>query len=212
MKNKKMVLILVLLFAALIIGASVLYDKLGNQFQMDQLSEAKPNSEKEDNTEKHDDTEKDSEDTGQADENGEEKELEKAPDFTAYDADGNPVKLSNYFGKPIVLNFWASWCGPCRSEMPEFNEKYLELKDEVVFLMVNMTDGQRETLDIAKRFLDGEDYEFPVLFDKDSEAAYLYQVYSLPTTYFLDREGNLVAQAKGAINAETLQRGIDMIK
>jgi len=133
-----------------------------------------------------------------------------APDFTAYTAAGEAVKLSEYKGKPIVLNFWASWCGPCQSEMPDFDAKHKALGDKVQFLMVNMTGG-RETLATAKKFIADKGYTFPVLYDTEADAATVYGVYSLPTTYFVDANGNLVAQATGAIDAETLQRGIDMI-
>ena len=138
-------------------------------------------------------------------------ELMLAPIFTVYDIDGNEVKLSDYIGKPIVINFWASWCGPCKSEMPEFEEKYKAVNRDVQFLMVNMTDGSRETVDIASTFIKEQGYTFPVLYDSDSNAAYLYSVYSLPTTYFIDKDGYIVAYATGAIDGATLQKGIDMI-
>ena len=95
--------------------------------------------------------------------------------------------------------------------MPDFHEKYLEHGENIHFLMVNMTGG-RETLDSAKSFISEKGYTFPVFFDTDSNAALVYSVYSLPTTYFIDAEGYLVAQATGAISADTLQRGIDMIQ
>ena len=134
-----------------------------------------------------------------------------APDFTVYDRDGNPVSLSDFFGKPIVLNFWASWCGPCKMEMPDFHEKYLELGNEIHFLMINMTDGSRETVDSASKFIAEQEYTFPVFYDTESDASAAYGVYSLPTTFFIDAEGHAIAQATGAINMDTLEKGITMI-
>jgi thiol-disulfide isomerase/thioredoxin len=127
-----------------------------------------------------------------------------------YDGEGNEVHLYDYIGKPVVFNFWASGCGPCQMEMPDFQEKYLEIGEQVQFLMINMTGG-RETLDSAKEFLREKGYTFPVLYDLDGEAAMMYAAYSLPTTYFIDAQGHAVARAVGAIDAATLQQGIDMI-
>ncbi len=134
-----------------------------------------------------------------------------APDFTVYDSDGTAYKLSDFRGKPVVLNFWASWCGPCKVEMPDFNTTYQELGSEIHFLMVNMTDGSQETLEGASAFIAEAGYTFPVYYDTGYEAAIAYSVYSLPTTYFIDAQGYAIAQATGAIDAETLARGIQMI-
>ena len=119
--------------------------------------------------------------------------------------------LTNTIGKSVVLNFWASWCSPCKMEMPDFNEKYLEIGEEVQFFIINMTDGSRETVETASAFIAEQGYSFPVFYDTDQDAAATYGVYSLPTTYFIDEEGNAIAQATGAIDEETLQQGIDMI-
>ena len=138
--------------------------------------------------------------------------VDQAPDFTVTDQDGNEVKLSDFFGKPIVLNFWASWCGPCQYEMPDFEEAYKAYGEEVVFLMVNLTDGYSETLSSAKDFLEDTGYTFPVYFDTLSEGMRTYQVYSIPCTYFLDAEGTLVTKNIGMLTADALQQGIALIR
>ena len=200
MNNKKTLMIVSLALVLLIGGASALYTRLGQSLSLDQLAVQQPQQETE---------------TVETGETAEEKTAEPepvlAPDFTVYDQDGNEVQLSDYTGKPIVLNFWASWCGPCQMEMPDFHEKYLELGQDVHFLMVNMTDGSRETVDSASAFIDKNAYAFPVFYDTAVDAAMTYGVYSLPTTYFINAKGHAIAQATGSINAETLQRGIDLI-
>ena len=208
MKDRKTLVLLVLAFVIVLAGAYLLYDRLGSQYAPDQLAV--------ESTPVPADTAESTADSGNtqpaAQQTAEDAEAQRtaAPDFTAYDADGNAVQLSDYFGKPLVLNFWASWCGPCKSEMPAFQQAY-EQEDGVQFLLVNMTGG-RETQADAEALLAQEGYTFPVLFDLDLDAAMTYGVTALPTTYFLDAEGNLVAWAQGAINEQTLQQGLDMIR
>lgn len=192
MKNNRTLLIIILVFALLIGGATLLYRQLGQNITAERLSTQAAQQE------------------GSNDESETEQKT-KAPDFTVYDAEGNEVHLSDYVGKPIVLNFWASWCGPCQMEMPDFHEKYLVLSEDVNFLMVNMTTG-RETMESASAFIEKNEYSFPVFYDINSDAALTYGAYSLPTTFFIDADGYAVAQATGAIDAETLQKGIDMIR
>ena len=210
MKNKNTLLVIVLVFVILLGGAYVLYDRLGQEVTAEQMivhttpvptaepaeEEALPATEPAAETETAEQTEP---------------ENILAPDFHVYDKDGNTVHLSDFFGKPIVLNFWASWCGPCQREMPDFNDKYAELGGDVHFVMVNMTDGGRETVETASAFIEKNGYDFPVLFDTKSEAAMTYGAYSLPTSFFINAEGHVIAQAVGAIDAATLQKGIDMI-
>ena len=191
MKQKKTVLVLLLAFVLLLGGAYLLYTRLEGSVNTYQLSAQE--------TRALDGTAA-SETPGPV----------PAPDFTVYDEAGNEVRLSDYLGKPVVVNFWASWCGPCRMEMPEFQEKHLELGGEVQFLMIKMTGG-RETVETARDFIAGQGYTFPVLYDTEGDAAVTYGAYALPTTYFIDAEGYAIAQARGAINSETLQAGIDMI-
>ena len=198
MDKKIVIIILVLAFVLVLGGAGILYHQLGQKLTPDLLA-----------TQAAQETEAAAASAPTAQTTEPANYL--TPEFTVYDLDGKEVHLSDFFGKPIVLNFWASWCGPCQMEMPDFNEKYLEIGEKVQFLMVNMTDGSRETAESASAFIAEQGYSFPVYYDTDLDAAAVYSVYSLPTTYFIDVEGYTVARATGAISGETLQRGIDMI-
>ena len=133
------------------------------------------------------------------------------PNFTVLDAEGKEVKLSDFFGTPIVLNFWASWCPPCKAELPDFEEACKKYEGKVVFLMVNMTDGNRETIKIAKDFVDSMGYTFPVYYDTKYEAAYAYGIRSIPTTYFINADGSIETHATGLISAAQLEQGIGRI-
>lgn len=134
-----------------------------------------------------------------------------APDFTVTDSAGNQVKLSNYFGKPIVLNFWASWCYYCKVEMPDFETAYKKYPD-VQFLMVNITDGHQETKQSAADFIADSGFTFPVLYDEQLDAAKKYGTNSLPMTVFIDKNGELVTYANGKLSLENLEKAISMIK
>ncbi len=134
-----------------------------------------------------------------------------APDFTVYDIDGNAVHLSDFAGTPVVLNFWASWCGPCKSEMPDFDQAAAAYDGQVQFLMVNLTDGARETVDSATNYVTEQGFSFPVFYDTDTDAAMAYRVFSIPTTYFIDSDGYAVARLVGATDGETLAQGIDLM-
>ena len=193
-KNLKLILLAVL-FVALIAGAAVLYNALGDQIDASQLATEPPTPS---GTEGFDTTTTNPQRTA-------------APDFTVLDMEGNERKLSDFIGKPIILNFWASWCGPCKMEMPDFDAAYKQYGTEIHFLMVNCTTSSRETMDNAKALIANEGFTFPVYFDTTGQASGIYGAYSIPLTYFIDAEGYLEAYAQGAIDAEVLQVGIDRI-
>lgn len=130
------------------------------------------------------------------------------PDFILQDMDGNKVKLSSFFGRPIVLNFWASWCPPCKEEMPNF-EKSCKRHEDVVFLMVNLT--KSDTVRDAKQLIADKGYTFPVYFDITGNGGELFEISSIPVTCFIDRTGHLVAKAVGSISASSLEKGIASI-
>lgn len=189
MDSKKRLLLIILVLIMLMAGAYILYNTMSSNYAAQQISV---------NNQEH---EEKTTESGNA----------MVPDFKILDVDGNERQFHSFLGKPIVLNFWASWCGPCQMEMPDFEQAYINYGDEVNFVMVNVTDGSRETKEIAEEFIAQKGYTFPVFYDTAQEAAYAYAVYSLPTTYFIDAEGNAVAWAKGAINADALQEGLNAI-
>ncbi len=133
------------------------------------------------------------------------KKPEKMPDFKIYDMEGNAVTLYESFGKPLIVNFWATWCPPCKAEMPHFDALYKEYGDKVSFMMVNMTDGERDTVEAVKSFIADNGYSFPVYCDSDMNAAYNYGVQSIPTTLFFDSEGNLIDYKVGVISEAQLE-------
>ena len=136
---------------------------------------------------------------------------EPVPDFTMTDRDGGEVRLSDFFGTPVVVNFWASWCPPCKGEMPHFQEAFGAYGGEIAFLMVDLTDGQRETVETAEAFLAENGYTFPAYFDTALEGAYTYGVKSIPMTLFLRADGALSAYQIGALERETLFSQLDAL-
>lgn len=122
------------------------------------------------------------------------KEKKKAPDFTLKNLDGQEVTLSSFVGKIVLLNFWATWCIPCRKEMPAIDTLYQEFKDEG--LVVLAIDYQ-ETSDKIKAFLEETKVSFPILLDSEGKTTKDYGVRGLPTSYLIDKEGFLIGWTLG---------------
>lgn len=139
------------------------------------------------------------------------KESVSAPDFTVYGSDGSSFRLSDFKGKPKVVNFWATWCEPCKSELPTFENMYKKYKDKVDFLMVNLTDGYQQTVSGVQKFVEQNEYTFPVYFDTSGSAAYTYNVYSIPQTVFIDESGNIYGIYPGVMDEQRLEGYINDI-
>ena len=192
MKSKKALIVIIVAFVLLIGGASVLYSQLGDKVDTNQLA-----------------TQPTADPTTPTSDGEEEHPKSKAPDFVVYDAAGKEVRLSDYVGNPVVLNFWASWCGPCQGEMPEFNEKYLELGDKIQFIMLNLS-GSDYPQD-ARDLISQAGYQFPVFWDRAEEGGYRYRVSAIPMTVFIGADGQIVEQYVGMMDKETLEHYISLI-
>lgn len=203
MKNK--LLLYLLLPVAIIAVAYFGYDYLSKNVDSGRL----PTETTKQVTQQNDSEE--TKDNNNENEKKDETQKVEMPDFLIQDHSGEEVKFSDFVGKPIVMNFWASWCGPCKSEMPDFQKVYEEMGSEIQFLMVNVTDGQRETKQSANQYISENGFTFPVYYDEGLTASFSLGVYGYPTTFFIDSEGFAVAAASGALEEEMLRQGIELI-
>lgn len=134
-----------------------------------------------------------------------------APDFTVTDGEGTEVSLSSLKGKPVVVNFWASWCPPCKSEMPGFETVSSELGERVHFMMIDAVDGRRETVESGSAYIAGQGFTFPVYYDIGQQAITQYGVRAFPSTLFIDAEGYIVSAYEGAMNEAALRQEIQLL-
>lgn len=125
----------------------------------------------------------------------------RAPDFELQTLDGEQVKLSDYRGSRVMLNFWATWCPPCRAEMPDM-EKFYQDKD-VVILAVNLTETE-SNMKVIEDFVEEYELSFPILLDEHIEVATLYMIQPIPTSYMIDSNGIVQNKAFGALNYELM--------
>lgn len=128
----------------------------------------------------------------------------QAPDFTLTTLDGKTLSLSQFRGKVVMLNFWASWCPPCRAEMPSVEKLYLRMKKtgDFVLLAVNVESNARQAI---KDFAGKNSLNFPILLDQEQGAAKLYQVSGIPQTYIIDPRGVIVRKVEGGRDWNTPQ-------
>lgn len=130
-------------------------------------------------------------------------------DFELEDLNGNKVALSDFKGKKVFLNFWATWCPPCKAEMPDIEKLYQETKNtELVILAINVGEDKKTVQD----FIKDKGYNFPVLLDVKGEISQMYQVTGIPTSYFIDTEGYLDDGATGAISLESMKEFVNNLE
>lgn len=139
-----------------------------------------------------------------------------APDFTLVDQYGNTHTLSDYRGKVVFLNFWATWCPPCRMEMPYIEEIYNDnnqnSKDVVIIGVAGPNIGKEGDEEYIIQFLEDGGYTFPVLFDDTGRTMAQYGIQALPSTFIIDKDGNVIEYVRGAIDKETMEFLIDDAK
>ena len=133
---------------------------------------------------------------------------QEALNFEVLDSNQERVKLSDYFGKPIVINAWASWCTTCCEELPYFQKAYEKYSGDVEFLMINLTDGISETTEGTLQFMKDNNYSFPIYFDLLGQATKAYEIYSIPRTLFINASGEVVKDFTGMINEPILEDNI----
>jgi peroxiredoxin len=131
----------------------------------------------------------------------------KAPDFELKTLTGETVKLSDLQGKKVMINFWATWCPPCKAEMPAMEQYSKEAGDDVVILAVNIDPH----LDV-KAFVDKNGITFPIPLDEEDKVNEMYQILSIPTTYFIDSKGLIGNKYIGAMNHETMKQFMSELK
>lgn len=182
MKRNYTTILLLIAFAALLIGAGFAYQALKER------AEPAPSSA-----------------VDAAEEN------EAAADFIMADAQGEELALSDLYGKPVIVNFWATWCGPCKEELPFFDEAYAAYGEEIQFVMLDLSDAYSETPEKALSFVQQNGYHFPLYFDTNGEGAIAYGVYAIPYTLAISADGRVISSHAGVMTREDLQAIIDLL-
>lgn len=132
----------------------------------------------------------------------------RAANFTLKDLNGDLVSLSDFEGQPVVINFWATWCGPCEAEMPDINDAYLRYRDEgLVVLAIDMA----EHPDTVRSFVNYYDLSFAILMDQSQDIGNHYGARALPTTYFVDTSGNIAHVYFGQMRQRDILVGLRKI-
>lgn len=153
-------------------------------------------------------SQEDKEESGQqeGEESGsQEEQYQQAPDFTVWDQAGEQVALKEILeGKPAVINFWTSKCPPCKEEMPDFEEVYQQLGEQLQVIMIDGVGCMGETEESGRSYVEEQGFSFPVYYDLEMDAVMTYGIQAFPTTYLINEKGELVAGGSGMLSKENL--------
>ena len=220
-KKPKNKLIIIVAFALALTGiVFFVFNKIsskGEDKPKTQIEESKKEDKKEEKKEEKED-EKDKKEEDKKEEKKEERKpiddsnFKKVKEFTIYDKDGKKVSISDYKGRPVIINFWASWCVPCKNEIPYFKNIQKEYGEEVEVLMVNITDNVKETKERALEYIEKSDLkDMNVLFDLDEDASKKYKLVGLPSTLFLTENGKVMNEHLGLMDEEELKKNVNKL-
>ncbi|MFA5570642.1 MAG: TlpA disulfide reductase family protein [Sphaerochaetaceae bacterium] len=200
-KNVRTLLITVIVFVVVIVAATYLYNKMQQKVSLDdyaqQLSMRSPAGAIEPEVNE---------------ENLEDSEQFFMPDIPFYTLDGEETSFESIRnGRAVVINYFASWCPPCRDEMPYYVEAAQRVKDDVAFIFLDALDGERETLEKVKSFAKEFGMDESMIYYDDGLFAYIFQTNSLPTTVFIDKEGEVVSGYLGARSEEMFLAYLELL-
>ena len=128
----------------------------------------------------------------------------KAPNFTLKNMNGNKVTLRDLEGEKVFINFWASWCPPCQTEMPDIQKLYKNHGNDIKIIAINLEEKKEK----VKKYLENENLTFPVLLDKNKKVASKYLVRAIPTSYFINENGIITAKHLGILNYEDMKKNL----
>jgi len=200
MNKKILFVVLCVVLILLLVGAVYIYDELYEDYTDSNFEMQTVEKDGSDDVGK-------SEETDNSTQSNTEQNDNTAPDVEFFDADGNSLMLSHFFDKPLVLNFWATWCGPCKSEMPGFDRLYDKYKDKVNFVMLNVSDSEETVADFIKE----NGFGFPVYFDKTQIASYTYGASSIPLTFVMYKGGEVYGYQMGVLPEEALEEALKSV-